>query len=221
MPLPDENRPANAIEILIADDHELVRKGLVSILSGSHPEWKVVAEASNGKEAIERGETLRPDVAIVDLSMPDIDGLKVAERLLKSVPGIHILVLSMHSAAPILRHLKKTGVDAYLVKSEAPRMLVVAIERILAGEPFFASSRASRTVDEVELPDYIPAPFLLTPRELEVMRLLALGQSNKELASELGMSVRTAESHHASILTKLGLDSIGEIVRIAVRDGVI
>jgi DNA-binding NarL/FixJ family response regulator len=100
-------------------------------------------------------------------------------------------------------------------------MLVVAIERILAGEPFFASSRASRTVDEVELPDYIPAPFLLTPRELEVMRLLALGQSNKELASELGMSVRTAESHHASILTKLGLDSIGEIVRIAVRDGVI
>jgi len=221
MPLPDENRPANAIEILIADDHELVRKGLVSILSGSHPEWKVVAEASNGKEAIERGETLRPDVAIVDLSMPDIDGLKVAERHLKSVPGIHILVLSMHSAAPILRHLKKTGVDAYLVKSEAPRMLVVAIERILAGEPFFASSRASRTVDEVELPDYIPAPFLLTPRELEVMRLLALGQSNKELASELGMSVRTAESHHASILTKLGLDSIGEIVRIAVRDGVI
>ena len=91
----------SAVEILIADDHELVRKGLVSIVSRSHPEWTVVAEASNGKDAIERGESLRPTVAILDLSMPDIDGLKVAERLLKSVPGIHILVLTMHSSAPV------------------------------------------------------------------------------------------------------------------------
>jgi DNA-binding NarL/FixJ family response regulator len=169
-----ENRPVSAVEILIADDHELVRKGLVSIVTKSHPEWTVVAEASNGKDAIERGESLRPTVAILDLSMPDIDGLKVAERLLKSVPGIHILVLTMHSSAPILRQLRKTGVDAYLAKNEAPKMLVTAIERILAGEPFFASSSASRPVDELEAPEYVPAPFLLTPRELEVMRLLAL-----------------------------------------------
>jgi two-component system response regulator NreC len=211
----------SAVEILIADDHELVRKGLVSIVTKSHPEWRVVAEASNGKDAIERGELLRPNVAILDLSMPDIDGLKVAERLLKSVPGIHILVLTMHSSAPILRQLRKTGVDAYLAKNEAPKMLVAAIERILAGEPFFASSSASRPVDELEAPEYVPAPFLLTPRELEVMRLLALGKSNKELAAELDMSVRTAESHHASILAKLGVRSPGEVVRIAIRDGVI
>jgi two-component system response regulator NreC len=216
-----ENSPVSAVEILIADDHELVRKGLVSIVTKSHPEWRVVAEASNGKDAIERGELLRPNVAILDLSMPDIDGLKVAERLLKSVPGIHILVLTMHSSAPILRQLRKTGVDAYLAKNEAPKMLVAAIERILAGEPFFASSSASRPVDELEAPEYVPAPFLLTPRELEVMRLLALGKSNKELAAELDMSVRTAESHHASILAKLGVRSPGEVVRIAIRDGVI
>ena len=211
----------SAVEILIADDHELVRKGLVSIVTKSHPEWTVVAEASNGGAAIELGESLRPTVAILDLSMPDIDGLKVAERLLKSVPGIHILVLTMHSSEPILRQLKKTGVDAYLAKNEAPKMLVAAIERILADEPFFASSSASRPMDEIEAPEYVPAPFLLTPRELQVMRLLALGKSNKELAAELDMSVRTAESHHASILAKLGISSPGEIVRIAIRDGVI
>lgn len=211
----------SAVEILIADDHELVRKGLVSIVNKSHPEWTVVAEASNGRDAIERGESLRPTVAILDLSMPDIDGLKVAEQLLKSVPGIHILVLTMHSSAPILRQLKKTGVDAYLAKNEAPKMLVAAIERVLAGEPFFASGSASRPVDAIDAPEYVPAPFLLTPRELEVMRLLALGKSNKELAAELDMSVRTAESHHASILAKLGVSSPGDIVRIAIRDGVI
>jgi DNA-binding NarL/FixJ family response regulator len=182
----------------------------------------VVAEASSGKEAIECGKLLRPNVAIVDLSMPDIDGLKVAGQLLKAVPGIHILILTMHAATPILRQLKKTGVDAYLIKNEAPRMLVAAVERILAGEPFFASTGVSRlVVDQIKLSESVPAPFLLTPREIEVMRLLALGQSNKELAGTLGMSVRTAESHHANILAKLDVDSTGEIVRIAVRDGLI
>ena len=211
----------SVVEILIADDHELVRKGLISILGKSHPEWTVVAEASNGREAIERGESLQPNVAIVDLSMPDIDGLKVVEQLLKSVSGIHILVLTMHSAAPILQRLKKAGVAAYLVKNEAPRMLVTAIERVLAGELFFASGSASRSVKEIEAPEYVPALFLLTHRELEVMRLLAQGRSNKELAATLDMSVRTAESHHASILAKLGINSPGDLVRIAIRDGVI
>lgn len=211
----------SAVEILIADDHELVRNGLVSILHESHPEWKVVAEVANGTEAIERGESLRPNVAILDLSMPDIDGLEVAERLLKSLPGIHILILTMHAAAPILRRLKKTGVNAYLVKNEAPGMLVTAIERMLAGEPFFSSRSASRPVETIAAYEYVPAQFLLTLRELDVMRLLAMGQGNKELAGTLDISVRTAETHHASIFTKLGIHSIGDLVRIAIRDGVI
>jgi len=209
------------VRILIADDHELVRKGLVSILAASHPEWSVVAEAGNGADAIELGEALRPDVAILDLSMPDPGGFQTAQRLRESVPGIRILILSMHAAAPILHQLRKAGVNAYLVKNEAPKMLVLAVERMLAGEPFFASSSASRPADQLESPEYIPAQFLLTPRELEVMRLLAQGRSNKELAADLDMSVRTAESHHASVLAKLGVGSVGEIVRIAVRDGVI
>jgi DNA-binding NarL/FixJ family response regulator len=180
-----------------------------------------VAEAANGTDAIELGRSLHPHVAILDLSMPGPGGLKVAERLIELVPGIRILILTMHSAAPILQQLKKVGVNAYLAKNEAPRMLVAAVERILAGEPFFASTSALRLAGQIELPEYVPAHFLLTPRELEVMRLLALGKSNKEVANDLNMSVRTAESHHANVLTKLAVDSIGEIVRIAIRDGVI
>jgi len=208
------------VEILIADDHELVRKGLVSILHESHPEWKVVAEVSNGTDAIERGESLRPNVAILDLSMPGM-GLEVVERLLKSVPRMHILILTMHAAAPILQRLKKTGVNVYVVKNEASAMLVTAVERMLAGEPFFSSRSASRPVQTIAAQEYVPAQFLLTHRELDVMRLLVSGQSNKELAGRLDISVRTVESHHASIFAKLGIDSIGDLVRIAIRDGMI
>lgn len=209
------------VEILVADDHELVRKGVISILTQNHPEWRVIAEVSNGEAAVAAGESLRPQVAILDISMPGLGGLQVAERLLRSVPGIHILILTMHAAAPILRQLQKVGVSAYLAKNEVPRMLVLAVERILAGEPFFASGIAYRRATLLEAPEYIPVQFLLTPRELDVMRMLALGKSNKEVATELDMSVRTAESHRASVQAKLNVDSPGEIVLIAARDGVI
>jgi DNA-binding NarL/FixJ family response regulator len=209
----------NKVEILIADDHELVRRGLVSILTSSHPEWQIVADVATGMAAVELGIARRPDVAILDLSMPDLSGLEVAERLLESVPGIRIIILTMHAAAPILRQLRKAGVNAYLAKNEAPKMLVVAVERILAGEPFFASASTSRPT--LETPEYIPVQFLLTPRELDVLRLLARGKTNKELAGELNMSVRTAESHHANIREKLKVESLADVVRLAIRDGVI
>ena len=208
----------SSVEILIADDHELVRRGLIRILTESHPEWKVVAEAATGTAAIELGTDRRPDVAILDLSMPDLSGLQVAERLLESVPGIRIIILTIHAAAPILRQLRKIGVSAYLAKNEAPKMLVLAVARVLAGEPFFASISTSRPA--VEAPEYIPVQFLITPRELDVLRLLARGKANKELAAELGMSVRTAETHHANIMAKLNVESLADVVRLAIRDGV-
>jgi DNA-binding NarL/FixJ family response regulator len=208
----------STVKILIADDHELVRRGLISILSGSHPEWSIVADVPSGTAAIELGTALRPDVAILDISMPDLDGLQVAERLPELIPGIKIIILSVHAAVPILRQLRKLGVNAYLAKNEAPRMLVQAVERVLAGEPFFASTSAARPI--VEAPEYIPVQFLVTPRELDVLRLLTRGKTNKELAADLGMGVRTAESHHANLLAKLNVESLGDLVRIAVRDGV-
>jgi len=208
----------NTVEFLIADDHELIRKGLISILTNSHPEWHIAADVSNGAAAIELGTALRPDVAILDLSMPDLSGVEVAELLLESVPGIRIIILTMHAAAPILRQLRKAGVSAYLAKNEAPRMLVLAVERVLAGEAFFASVSAARP--GVKAPEYIPVRFLLTPRELDVLRLLVRGKTNKELAADLGMSVRTAESHRANLMSKLNVESLGDLVRTAIRDGI-
>jgi DNA-binding NarL/FixJ family response regulator len=205
--------------ILIADDHELVRKGLISILGKSHPEWIIVGDVGTGTAAIELGVAARPDLAILDLIMPEADGLEVAERLFEAVPGILILVLSMYASAAILRKVRKLGVSAYLAKNEAPKMLVQAVERILAGESFFASASTSRLT--VESPEYVPVQFLLTPRELEVLRLLASGRGNKELAGDLDVSVRTAESHHANILAKLNVESLADLVRIAIRDGLV
>jgi DNA-binding NarL/FixJ family response regulator len=211
----------NRVKILVADDHELVRRGLVSILSATHPDWEIVAEAGTGASAKDLGANLQPDVAILDLSLPDGSGLQVAEHLIQRVPGIRILVLTMHAAAPIVQQLRRAGVKAYLVKSEAPTMLVSSVERMLAGEPFFASAQAHRAAGEVEAPDYVPAQFLLTPRELAVLRLLASDMSNKQVAAELDMSVRTAETHHANILAKLGAETLADLVRIAMRDKLI
>lgn len=206
---------SDIVQILVADDHELIVAGLVSILTASHPEWRVTA-VSDGSAAIEQGIALRADVAILDLSMPELGGLEAARQLLEAVPEIRIIILSMHAAEPILRQLRNSGVSAYLAKNEAPRNLVRAVERVLAGESFFASTVTSRP--RVEAPDFIPAQFLLTPRELAVLRLLARGMTNKELAAELNMSVRTAESHHANLMAKLGVNSLAELVRIAIRD---
>ena len=211
----------NPVRILIADDHELVRRGLVSILQDAHPEWEIVGEAVNGTEAIKLGESLLPDVAILDLSMPEPNGLRVTERLSSAVPGIRIMVLTVHTAEPVMRQIRRAGAAALLAKNEAPESLVTAVERMLVGESFFASSSASRRVTELAPHERVPVRYLLTPRELEVLRKLACGLGNKEVAAALNMSVRTVESHRASILLRLGVDSLGELVAIAVRDGLV
>ncbi len=208
---------SDTVRILVADDHEFIRAGLISVLTSSHPEWSVVA-VSDGAAAVERAKALPAEVVILDISMPEMGGLEAARHLLAAVPGIRVIILTMHAAAPILHQLRRSGVHAYLAKNEAPKMLVYAVERVLAGEPFFASPGTSRP--HVDPPDFIPAQFLLTPRELDVLRLLARGMTNKQLAAELDMSVRTAESHHANIMAKLGVNSLAELIRIAIRDGV-
>ena len=209
------------VRILIADDHELVRQGIASILRAAHPEWEIAGQASNGAEAIQMGAALRPDVALLDLSMPEANGLEATERLAFMVPGIRILVLTVHTAEPVMKQLKRAGARAFLDKNEAPAKLVSAVERIIAGEAFFASESASRPASEVEPHDRVPVQYLLTARELDVLRTLAAGLSNKQVAGKLAMSVRTVESHRANILARLGVDSLGEMVALAVRDGVL
>jgi len=209
------------VRILVADDHPLVREGLTSVLLDAHPEWEIIAEASDGRTAAELGESLRPDVAILDLSMPELTGLQVTERLATSIRGIKILVLTIHTAEPVMRQLRRAGASAFLAKNEAPSQLVSAVERMLAGEAFFASLSASRPASALEGAERVPVQYLLTPRELDVLKLLAEGLSNKEVASELDMSVRTVESHRANILSRLAVDSLGDLVRMAIEDGLV
>jgi DNA-binding NarL/FixJ family response regulator len=211
----------NGARILIADDHEFVRAGLSKILSEAHPEWTVVGEAVNGQEAIEMGERLRPDVLIVDLSMPGANGLQVTEKLVAAVHGIKIAVLTIHSAEPVMRQLRQAGASAFLAKNEAPARLVDVVERMLAGDKFISSESASQPLSNPQARQRVPVQYLLTRRELEVLRSLAQGLSNKEIAINLDMSVRTVESHRSNIMTRLAVDSLGELVRLAIRDDVV
>jgi len=209
------------IRILVADDHELVRGGLANLLDTSHDDWKVVAQAGNGQEAIALAEELRPDLAIVDLSMPDGDGLEVTKRLLRSIPGIKIVVLTGHAVAPVMQQLKRAGASAFLAKSEAPHYLVEAVEHVIAEKGFYASASAYRSVAELESPEEIPIQFLLTPRELDVVKGLARGLSNKEIAKELGLSVRTVETHREGIQSRLTKTSLADLIKAAIRDGLV
>lgn len=209
------------VRIMLADDHEFVRAGLAKILTTAHEEWDVVGEASNGLEAIEMGEALRPDVLIVDLSMPGASGIAVTERLSSVVHGIKIAVLTIHSAEPVMRQVRQAGASAFLAKNEAPDKLVGVVEKMLSGERFFSSDSAREPLSGAEARQRVPVQYLVTPRELEVLRRLAQDLSNKEIAAELDMSVRTVESHRSNIMARLAVDSLGELVRLAIRDGVI
>jgi DNA-binding NarL/FixJ family response regulator len=209
------------VRIMLADDHEFVRAGLSKILTVAHPEWEIVGEAVNGLEAIEMGEALRPDVLIVDLSMPGANGVEVTGKLTAAVHGIKIAVLTVHSAEPVMKQVRHAGASAFLAKNEAPARLVDVVEKMLQGEKFFSSDSALQPLKDAQSKQKVPLQYLLTPREMEVMKKLAQGLSNKEIAIDLDMSVRTVESHRSSIMTRLGADSLGELVRLAVRDHVV
>ena len=211
----------NLIRILIADDHEFVRLGIESVVHRCRPHWEIVAKAVDGLQAAEMAEALHPDLLVLDLAMPELNGMAVLERLAQTAPRTRVMVLTVHPGTQLMRTAKKLGARAYISKNESPSNIVVAMDRVMADEPFFSSDVFGvETGSPAESGAYLPSQYLLTSRELEVLRTLALGRTNKETALWLGMSVRTAESHRANILHKLGAASIGELVRIALRDGV-
>ena len=209
--------------ILIADDHEIVRKGLRAIIS-SQPEWDVIGEALTGREAVEMARTSKPDLVIMDIGMPELNGLEATRLLVKELPGIEILVLTMHESEQVIREVLDTGARGYMLKSDAGRDLVAAVDALRRRKPYFTSK-----VSELVLTGYLRGGgksedadegprSRLTPREREIVQLLAEGKSNKEVAGALNISVKTAETHRARIMAKLGLRSIGELVRYAVRN---
>lgn len=210
------------VRILIADDHELVRRGLAAQLS-HNPGWTVVAEAANGREAVEQALRLKPDLIVLDLTMPELNGLSAARRILAAQPAARILILTVHESQQLVREVLATGVQGYVLKSDAGRTLIAALEALLDGRPFFTSK-----VARIVLDGYLRGPAggaaatpVLSARELEIVQLLAEGKSNKDVAKALGISVKTAETHRGNIMRKTGFSSLADLVRYAVRNGII
>jgi DNA-binding NarL/FixJ family response regulator len=208
------------LSILIADDHAVVRRGMRALLE-SQPNWQVCGEAQNGREALEEAKRLKPDLAVLDITMPELNGLEAIARIRKEVPQTRVLVLTMHDDKELIQATVKAGAHGYLLKSDSERDLIIAVDRLAHHKAFFAQAAAK--TERSDLPGAGRSTTsqrhfgLLTDREREVLQLLAEGKSNKEVAGRLGISTRTAESHRASIMRKLACRSIADLVHYAIR----
>ena len=214
------------MRILLADDHELTRSGLRYLLE-KHEDWSVCGEASNGRMAVQMAERLRPDVAILDMSMPELNGLEATRLILKKQPQLKILIFTMHETERVIVDVMEAGARGVVLKSDVGENIVAAVESVSKGRRFF-TSRAAETVVEAYLSkrsdgekDGALNQFILTTREREVVQLLAEGRSNKEVADRLGISARTAEGHRSEIMRKLKLSSLADLVRFAIRNGIV
>lgn len=205
--------------ILLADDHTVVRRGFGLILS-AQPDLEVVAEARNGREALERAVATEPDVILMDVSMPELNGIDGTRRIVEAVPRARVLALSMHRDAVYVREMLRAGAKGYLVKDADDDALIDAVRAVARGEAYLSPS-----VADAVLADYrrhVTNPLdLLTPREREVLQLVAEGRTNKEIAQLLSLSVYTVDSHRSRLMEKLNLNSSGDLVRFAIRNGLI
>ncbi|HEY6333658.1 MAG TPA: response regulator transcription factor [Blastocatellia bacterium] len=214
-----------ALRILVADDHDIIRRGLKQLLA-SRPGWEVVGEAKTGREAISLAEQLKPDIVVMDISMPDLNGLEAARRIHKMFPKAGILVLTLHFSDQLVRDIVEAGARAYIMKSDADRDLVIAVEALANRRTFFTARAAEMLLNGFSRQNSGSEPQVisrdrLTPREREIVQLLAEGKSSKEVAVALGISVKTAETHRANIMRKLELHSVSELVRYAVKNQII
>lgn len=213
------------LRILIADDHDLMLRGVKSMIQ-SHPGWEVCGEARTGREAVAKTKELKPDVLILDISMPDLNGVEAARRIRKASPSVEILILSMHYSDQLIRDIIEAGVRGYIVKSDSGRDLIIAVEALANHKPFL-TPRATELIlsnfNAGNTPGKLPESVRdrLTSREREIVQLLAEGKSSKEVASSLCISVKTAETHRANIMRKLQLHSVSELVRYAVKNQIV
>jgi DNA-binding NarL/FixJ family response regulator len=214
-------RGTKKLRILVADDHELVRRGIRGLLRARRG-WTVVGEAMNGREAVEKANRLKPDVAIVDISMPDLDGLQATRQIRDTAPTSQVVVLTMHESDQMVRRVLDAGALGYVLKSDLAAHLVKAVKNVSAGKLFLTPR-----VSDIVLKGFLKTgdqPYQAghsrarpTPREVEIIRLLAEGKANKKIAAELGITVRTVETHRARIMLKLGLHSLTELIHYAIR----
>ena len=213
------------IHIVVADDHEVVRKGLRAILEAQDG-WEITGEAATGREAVELAKEYRPDVVVLDITMPELNGLEATRQILKAVPTTEVLILTMHESEQVVQEVLDAGARGYVLKSDAGRELVAAVDALSQHKPVF-TSRVSEMVLEGYLSDATRRASAetshrrLTPREREILQLLAEGKSNKEVATVLGISTKTVEAHRANIMHKLGLHSMSDIVHYAIRNKIV
>jgi two-component system, NarL family, response regulator NreC len=215
------NRP---IQVLLADDHRIVRKGLRALLE-KHPEFCVLGEANTGREAIELSEKLHPDVVIMDISMPQLNGIEATAQIVHNNPGIRVIILSMHSDEGYISRTLGAGAKGYLLKDSAESDLISAIHEVVQGKPFFSPAIAQTLLEDyvrqMQQKGLSDSYDLLTEREKEILQLLAEGRTNKEVASLLNVSVYTVETHRTNLMQKLNLHNTAEIVLFAVRKKII
>jgi DNA-binding NarL/FixJ family response regulator len=211
---------SRVVQILIADDHEVVRKGLRALLE-NHPGWNVCAEAVSGRDAVEKAALLRPDLVILDVAMPEMNGLEATRQIRRGVPTAKIIVLTVHDIDRLAQEFIDAGAHGYVLKANTGQMLVDAVTTVLAGETFFPSA-VQLSPDHVgRTPESMFPIERLTGREREVLQLLAEGKSNKEVGIALRISTKTAETHRARVMAKLGVHSMADLVRYAIRNHVV
>jgi two-component system response regulator NreC len=207
------------IRILLADDHVLVRQGFRMILEAQQ-DMQIVGQAGNGREAVELAEKLHPDIVVMDVAMPELNGIEATRRLAVSSPRTRVLALSMHKDSVYVREMLRAGARGFLLKDSGDADLVAAVRAVAKGEGYL-----SPAVSDAVLTDYrrhVTDPIdLLTSREREVLQSIAEGKTNKEIATALNLSVYTVEAHRGRIMEKLNLHSTGELVRFALRNGLI
>jgi two-component system response regulator NreC len=214
----------NETRILLADDHSVIRSGLKLVLE-RQPDFKVVAEAGDGREAVKLAEATRPHVAVLDIAMPNLNGIEAAHQMMASVPGISVVILSMHSDEGYVLRALKAGARAYLLKESAEGDLIAAVRAVRAGKAFFSPAISRLLVEDYmrQLHDRAieDSYELLTPREREILQLLAEGKTNKDVANMLNLSVYTVDTHRGNLMEKLNLHSLPELILYAVRKGII
>jgi DNA-binding NarL/FixJ family response regulator len=202
--------------ILIADDHEVVRSGLRAIVE-THANWTVAGEATDGQQTVALASEMKPDVVIVDYSMPLMNGLEVCRRIRSLHLPSQVLILTMHENEEILTEALLAGVRGFLFKSDAKKHLISAIEALIEGRPYFTGVLLEKLLHDYQLNKQKKSGTILTPREESVVQLIAEGHTNKSISSILKLSVKTVETHRASAMRKLGMSSTAELVRYAIR----
>jgi DNA-binding NarL/FixJ family response regulator len=213
------------LRLLVADNHEIVRIGLRSLFE-QQPGWQIAGEACDGREAVAKAKELKPDVTVLDIGMPSLNGLEATRQMLKQDSRAKVLILTTHDSDPLIHEVLDAGARGYVLKSDAGRDLVSAVDAVRRNKTFFTAKVAQMVLDGYLGKKSKPADgesprSRLTPRQREIVQLLAEGKSSKEVAVGLNLSVKTVETHRANIMRRLECHSVSELVRYAIRNGII